>query len=122
MSDLKGYVVLITKPNDPSLYGPVELSFGLDVRPNETQYFWSSNNASSNFGIRGIKVEGLKRAESSIKAWRQDHPDWKFGVYDVEDPFLPIVIDWAGYKRAIVPAKTLSGVTDKYKARNLSFY
>ncbi len=116
----EGYVVLIKKPNDPILYGPVECSFSLDVRPNETQYFWSSDHATSNFGGT-FKVDGFKDAEYTITCWKPKNPSWEFKIWDLKDPMLPIIIDWAKYEDAHQPAKTLSGVKDKYHNRNLSF-
>lgn len=121
MGNHEGYVVLIKKPNDPQLYGPVECSFSLDVRPNETQYFWSSEKAYSNLGTGPIKVDGLKDAKYTIGCWKPKHSDWEFKIWDLKDPMLPITIDWALYEDAIQPAKTFSGRKDKYHGRNLSF-
>ena len=116
----EGYVVLIKKPGDPNWYGPVECSFSLDVRKNETQYFWSSDHATSNFG-GCFKVDGRSDAERTIATWKKTNPDWEFQLWDLQDPLIPITIDWVLYDWACQPAKTLSGVRDKYHHRNLSF-
>lgn len=121
MGNHEGYVVLIKKPNDSQLYGPVECSFSLDVRPNETQYFWSSDNATSNFGGT-FKVDGLKDAKYTITCWKPKNPSWEFKIWDLKDPMLPIIIDWEKYDWACTRnEKTLSGVRDKYHSRNLQF-
>ena len=109
----QGLIVLITKPNDSVLYGPVECSFSLDVQPNQTFLYWSSEE---------YKLDAVKWSQRDIKMWRESHPDWTFQVYDANDPLLPIVIDWAGYEDARSPGDTLSGVKNKYRARNLFFH
>lgn len=43
-------------------------------------------------------------------------------VWNIEDPDLPIEIDWDAWLKDNEPVKTtLSGVKDKYKARNALF-
>jgi hypothetical protein len=133
----EGYVVLIKKPGDPLLYvpveylfslgvlpnetqllyGPVEYSFSLGVLPNETQYWWGALN----YWGPGKHIDGLKRAQDSLDYWKKGHPDWEFKIWDLKDPMLPIIIDWALYEDAGQPAQTISGVKDKYHRRNLSF-
>jgi len=113
----EGYVVLIKKPGDPLLYGPVEYSFSLGVLPNETQYW----RGALNYWGPGKHIDGLKRAQDSLDYWKKGHPDWEFKIWDLKDPMLPIIIDWALYEDAGQPAQTISGVKDKYHRRNLSF-
>jgi hypothetical protein len=133
----EGYVVLIKKPGDPLLYGPVEYSFSLGVLPNETQLLYGPVEYSFSLGVLpnetqywwgalnywgpGKHIDGLKRAQDSLDYWKKGHPDWEFKIWDLKDPMLPIIIDWALYEDAGQPAQTISGVKDKYHRRNLSF-
>ncbi len=137
MGNHEGYVVLIKKPGDPLLYGPVEYSFSLGVLPNETQLLYGPVEYSFSLGVLpnetqywwgalnywgpGKHIDGLKRAQDSLDYWKKGHPDWEFKIWDLKDPMLPIIIDWALYEDAGQPAQTISGVKDKYHRRNLSF-
>lgn len=107
------YVVIITKPGDDKLYGPVEQSFSLDVKPWETQLYWTH---------AGYKIDGLEWATRTVDDWKKLHPKWKFQIYRVHGRLLPIKINWKAWKEASAPtSNTLSGVRDKYYARNLKF-
>jgi len=107
----RGYIVIITKPEDDRLYGPVELSFSLDVRENEAFRYWD---------IPDSKRDAITWANQDIKMWRGDNPTWVFKIWSVNDPLLPVIIDWKKWDWAIEPDKDkLSGIRDKYHARNL---
>ena len=110
-----GHVVIITKPGDPTLYGPVELSFSLDVRPNQTFRYWSSTGTHPRSSIEW--------SDKDITMWKASHPDWTFERYEVNDPKLPIILDWEAWDDACTPSSnTISGVKNKYGARNLNFH
>ena len=110
----KRYIVLITKPGDDRLYGPVELSFSLDVAENKSFQYWD---------VPGSKEDALGWANRDIEMWRKSNPAWQFAIWDVEDPLIPVHVDWDKWKAACAPhANTIRGVTDKYHAHNLCFY
>jgi hypothetical protein len=117
--DLPGYIIL---GRYGDLYiGPIECSFSLDTSYERTQFFWSSKVATSNFGGK-FEINGLEWAKESIKRLEKDHPDINFQIYDVhDDNLLPVELDWDEWREACKPAETLSGVKDKFKARNVKF-
>lgn len=106
-----GLIVLITKPGDDHLYGTVELSFSLDVRENHAFRYWQ---------VPDSKRSRLEWAQQDIAMWKKSNPDWKFEIWDLTDPLLPIIVDWSKFDWALEPdADKLSGVRDKYHVRNL---
>jgi len=117
MGNHEGYVVLIKKPNDPRLYGPVEHSFSIAVQVNETQYWWGAKD----YWGPGKHIDAMQRAMDSVAYWKKEYPNWEYKIWDLKDPMLPILIDWALYEDAGQTADTLSGLKDKYHRRNLSF-
>ena len=118
LMSLQGYIILIKKPNDSNLYGPIEDSFSLNITKNQTFFYWDS---------RGSKLwremDGKKWVEKDLEYWKRQHPDWEMKVYNPRDnDNLPIVIDWEVWLDAHIPSnQSLSGVKSKYWARNLQF-
>lgn len=116
-----GYVVLARNPGGNAYcQAIVELSFSMDLSPDRCLFFWSSKNATSNFGGK-FEVDGLKDATHHRDAFAKNHPDLEFEIFDVHAEDLPIEIDWDGWRKSCTPAQTLSGVADKYGARNPRF-
>lgn len=116
-----GYIVLAREPGANDYRGVVENSFSLDTSNDRTQFFWSSNNATSNFGGSFV-IDGLKDAQETVEYWSKKYPDWTFEIFDArDDEKLPVYLDWDRYINGCRPADTLSGVNDKYDARNLKF-
>jgi hypothetical protein len=108
-----GYILLIKKPNDDKLYGPVENSFSLGVEPNRTFLYWSSVR----WGL-----DAWTWVNKDLDKWRQDNPDWDYTIYKAMDKNLPVAINWDLWLDAHSPSnKTLSGVKNKYDCRNLKF-
>ena len=67
-------------------------------------------------------MDGRQYAEDMIEKFRNDYPDWDFDIHDAHDEdALPVVLDWNQWAMACRPAATLSGVLDKYGARNIQF-
>lgn len=121
--DLPGYIVIGRRPGGNTYaLGVIEGSFSLDTHPDRTQFFWSSKNATSNFG-GSFEVDGRAMAERSAKDWNARHPDIDFEVFDVHSPHCPVLLDWDEWRRDSQPSdRTLSGVQDKFGARNVRFY
>lgn len=121
LMQLPGYIVLTKEPGSNHYRGIIELSFSLDTSKDRTQFFWSSDNASSNFGGK-FKIDGYKDAEYSIENWSKSKPDWIFEIFDArDDSKLPVYLDWDRWLNGNRRADTLSGVNDKFDARNLIF-
>ena len=106
-----GYVILIKKPNDDQLYGPVENSFSLGVEPNRTFLYWSSTYWN---------LDAWTWANRDYDRGKQEHPDWEYTIYKAME--APVNINWDVWLDAHSPSThTLSGVKNKYDARNLKF-
>ena len=113
-----GYVVL-GKYGD--LYqGIIECSFSMDLSFERANFFWSSKKATSNFG-GSFEIDGLEAATHYKEYFSERTPGVDFQIYDVHSDNLPVVFDWDEWREACKPAETLSGVKDKFKARNVRF-
>lgn len=113
--------ILLGRAKGSNAYmGYVENSFSLGVSKNETFVYWTSANASSNFGGK-FSIDGKSWAEKDLADMRRRHCDEEWEIFNVEDP-LPVELDWRmyhwGHER---DNQTLSGVRDKYAARNVKF-
>lgn len=118
---LPGFVVLVRKPGENDYRGLIEHSFSLGESNDSTQFFWSSNNASSNLGGT-FKIDGKKGAEERVDYYKLIQPDWSYEIFDAKDEDkLPVILDWQSWLDANAPADTLSGVRNKHKARNIFF-
>jgi hypothetical protein len=110
---LQGYIMLIKKPNDPQLYGPVENSFSLGVEPNRTFFFWTS---------LAMGIDGWAWVNEDVAYWKKQYPDWEFTIYDARDEAIPVTLNWElwldAHERS---SETLSGIKNKHEARNLRF-
>jgi hypothetical protein len=107
------YIILIKKPNDDQLYGPVENSFSLGVEPNRTFLYWSSTY---------YNLDAWTWANKDMVYWKEKYPDWEYTIYKAMDENLPVVINWDVWLDAQSPSPhTFSGVKNKYDGRNLKF-
>ncbi len=105
---VKGYIMLIRKPGDNQLYGPVENSFSLGVEPNRTFLYWTSSAYRN--------IDGWKWVNKDVDYWKKQHPDWEYTVYDARDADkLPVVLNWDLWMDAHTPSdKTLAGIKNKH--------
>lgn len=118
---LQGYIVLGRKKGDNSYLGTIENSFSLGLSKDFVQFHWSSDNATSNFG-GNFKVDGLECATETKEYHSRIDPDIEFEIYDVHDEEkLPVIIDWDQWREDSSAAATLSGVKNKFGARNPKF-
>ena len=111
---VQGYILLIKKPGDEKLYGPVENSFSLGVEPNRTFFFWTSKVQN---------IDGWEWVNRDLKMWKEKYPGWEYAVYDARDAeALPVVLNWDLWLDAHQRSNdTLSGIKNKHEARNLRF-
>ena len=108
---VQGYIMLIKKPGDDDLYGPVENSFSLGVEPNRTFFFWTSKVQN---------IDGWEWVQRDLKMWKEKYPDWEYSIYDARAEALPVVLNWNLWLDAHQRSNdTLSGI--KHEARNLRF-
>jgi len=109
----EGYIILIKKPNDDQLYGPVENSFSLGVEPNRTFLYWSSTY---------YNLDSWTWANRDYDRGVKDHPEWEYTIYKAMDENLPVVLNWDVWLDAHSPSdKTMSGIKNTYDGRNLRF-
>ena len=104
--------VLLGFPTKANAYqGYVEQSFSMS---------WSSNHVLIYTNSWG---DGRKQAEEAKQDSERIIYMWALEVYDARDTEkLPIVIDWEAWIEAqAFNPNTLSGVNDKFKARNAPF-
>lgn len=120
LMSLPGYVLLGRTAADNAYQGYVEHSFSLSLDRDRTHFYWSGD-AVSNFGTRH-KLDGKAHAEKDMEHLRKSRPDMEWAMYDARDAAtLPVVLDWDDWLDGHEPAQTLSGVKDKYRARNIRF-
>lgn len=117
---MEGFVVLSERKMENTFHSPIENSFSLDVSPNFCQFCWSSEKATSNFG-GSFSVDGMEHAKRMKAFAERELPDFPFVIWNIHDPLIPVEIDWVKWEKAMQPAKTLSGVADKFLARNVPF-
>lgn len=116
----EGYVILIHEPGANQYHGYVENSFSMSLDSSRTCLFGSGEYVS-NFGTRHV-LDGRADAEHHAGDLRKSHPDATVVVWEVHDENLPVILDWEEWLDAqAYDPNTLSGVTNKFKARNLRF-
>ncbi len=122
LKSLPSYVVIGKKDGDEIYQGVIENSFSMDLSKNRINVFWSSQNAVDMFGNTGLKVDGRVDAERYRDYFAKGHSDMVFEVVDLHSPDCCVVIDWEEKAEAGMPdPKKLSGVKDKFRARNPRF-
>lgn len=116
---LPAFILLGRKKGENAYMGYVEGSFSLMTSKDETFVYWTSANATSNFGGK-FTIDGKSWAEKDF-AKLQARADEEWEMFNVEEP-LPVELDWRKYHWGSEPdCMTLSGVRDKYAARNVGF-
>lgn len=107
---LRKHVLLGFPPGGNAWQGHVELSFAMDWHVDRVR-IWTDT-----WG------DGRENSERHMQQSQEVRPDWQMKVFNLEDEDLPIIIDiekWID-DQAYNP-NTLSGVTDKFAARNAPF-
>lgn len=120
LRELPAWVVLGKEPGGNSYKAVVERSFSMDLDAERACIFWSSGDATSNIG-GSFKIDGKAAADRHQKMFEKACPGMTFEVFDVHGE-IPIEIDWDRYEadNEFVP-NTLSGVRNKFNARNARF-
>ena len=120
MMALPGYICLAVLPSEEWYTGLVENSFSMSTSPHATQFFWSGQ-ARSNFGT-SHEMDGWKNARRRTDEFQKKNPGSRVFIFDARnEEDLPVRIDWERWLLDSRPAYNLSGVTNKYGARNLAF-
>lgn len=112
----KGFVILGQEPQSNTLSGYVEHSFCMGWDSGYALLFlWHPIR-----GWRKTEESALRDAEEWLVSARKKVSDAK--IWDIHDPELPVVFDMESWidAQAYNP-NTLSGVSNKFKARNAAF-
>ncbi len=117
---LQGVVILGNEKGGNHFKGYVEHSWSMDWSSDHVLFWWSGP-ATSNLGSKHM-LDARKDAEHALKSILSSHTSWDVTVWDVRDEALPVILDWESWVQAqAFNPNTLSGVTDKFKARNMPF-
>lgn len=127
---MKGYVVLGKREGGNAYSAVIERSFSMDVSSERVNVFligvFTDNLVGAKWDLTKQKVLACAEKYRATFSGRGDIvgcPKMQFEVWDIDDPKLPIVIDWDDWRRGNERSdKTLSGVRDKFSARNPRFY
>lgn len=119
MEKYPGYILLVKKPSENSYSGIVEGSFALDSNKDRTRFFWTG---VAYFLGNQYDIDGKKDAQEMMDYYLKKYPDWEIEMFDVENEDLPVTIDWEQWFKDNEPnPNTLSGVKNKFGARNVKF-
>lgn len=110
--DLPGFVILGSRPGENALSAIIELSFAMDESQDRVLFWFIRPDMS--------KERVMKNCEHYRSMFSMGGNEYK--IWDVRDPDLPIDINWEEWLWANASSeKTVSGVRDKYRARNPQF-
>lgn len=106
---LKAWVIFGKPKEDNAFKGYVEHSWHLDYSPDYVRIWTETWNDE-------------KSMQKMLEETQSLHPSWEFVLYEVHDPEMPFELDIEAWLDAqAYNPNTLSGVTDKFKARNATF-
>lgn len=118
---LDGFVILGRHPGGNAVSGIIENSFSMSVS-SERVLFWFLGTAYSNLGTKHelTREKVLKNCQRYIDMFSKD--GMEYVAWDVRDPDLPVELNWERWLYDSEPSdRTLSGVRDKFGARNIQF-
>lgn len=118
---LPGLIILGRAPGVNAWHGYVEHSMSMGWDADHVNYWWSGTGTDAIFGFT-MTIDAQRDVDSHMETIKKNKPDWEIKVFDVFDPDLPVVLDREAWMQAnrYDPNK-LSGVSDKFKARNIPF-
>ena len=119
---VSGYICLAVMPEEEWYTGLVENSFSMGISNKATQFFWSGIGYDNIFRQRH-EIDGWHNAKYRANRFEKENRGSNVFIFDVRDEdFLPVSLDWDKWMLACRPdIRKLSGVKDKYYARNIPF-
>lgn len=119
LPDNPGFIVLGRAKTANAFQAIVEHSWCMDLSPDRACFFWDPAPGDK----RGLKPDcGKLSAEKYRDEFNQSRPDREFAVYDIADPALPVKLFWDEWRSDNEPyANSMSGVRNKFRARNVRF-
>lgn len=116
LHEMQGFIILMREPGHNSYTGYVENSFSMGGHKDRVRLYWTNHDHW--FG----RIDGEEDATAEAERLRKAHPDIEFEVWDARDPKCPVTVDWADYAESNrYNPNTLSGVSNKFNARNIPF-
>lgn len=104
------WLLLGRKPGENAYLGYVEESFSMD---------WSADHVLQ---FNMVWSDGKVNCEEHMETAKRNHPDWEIVMYHWRDENLPIILDIEKWLDAnAYNPNTLSGVDNKFLARNIPF-
>lgn len=122
---LPGWVIVArAKGGNQYHSGICENSFSMSLEPGKAVFWWVGK-ARSNLGttheLGAARVK--KSATHHMTEFSKSYPDLEFELIDVRAEDCPIEFNWSRWLWGSQPTnQKLSGVVDKYAARNLEFW
>lgn len=106
---LKSWVLFGKSKEDNAFKGYIENTWNMDFSPDYVRIWTDTWNDEPSM-------------QEMLKEKQDKYPDWEFVLYEVHDPEMPFVLDIEAWLDAqAYDPNTLSGVSDKFKARNTIF-
>ena len=120
--NLSGYICLAVMPGEEWYTGLVENSFSMGVSNKATQFFWSGIGYDNIFR-QPHEIDGWRDAKCRADRFEKEYRGANVFIFNARDEeLLPVSLDWDKWilasRRDI---SKLSGVKDKYHARNIPF-
>lgn len=121
--DMVGFVVLAKSKTDNSYKAIIERSWSMDLSSDCCLFFWTGKGYSALFKPGAyVEIDGFKDATHHKEKFGQNNAGMDFTIFEVHATDLPIAIDWDTWRKDCAPSeKTLSGVQNKFGARNPRF-
>lgn len=121
--DLPSYILLSQRPGEEWFRGYTENSWSLSYDSKDRTYLFQTGTFYGPLGHRH-DIDGKEWAEEVRDDYLNDNPDHRAFIFDAFDEKLPVKLDYHRYDRYVRdsrPSDTLSGVINKYGARNIKF-
>lgn len=116
---LRGVIILARIPGENTYTGYVEHSWSMGWDKAHVNFWWIGDAETI---IGKVEVYGNGDAEEHVREAKKNHLDYAIEVWDAHDPDLPVKLDWDNWVEAqAYDPNTLSGVSNKFVARNIRF-
>ena len=110
-NELELRIILFRKPDDNSWTGYIENSFSMGEDKGHTLMFFTGKYSNA-----------VRESTEHVANIRALHPSFDIHIFDPRAEDLPVILDWEAWINAqAYNPNTLSGVSHKFKARNIPF-
>lgn len=110
---MEAYIILGRRLEDNIYQGVIENAWFMGLSPERACIFFTN---------RQLGVDGKENAEHYRAVFAKNRPEFIFEIYQIGDPNMPVILDLDQWHRDnIYTPDTLSGVRNKFRARNALF-